>query len=371
MTDLNRTIRVGVVGTGQIGKWHLETYATKVNGVEVVAVCDINELEAQRVADKYKIPNVYTDFRQLLARDDIEAVDVALHNNLHRPVTVAALEAGKNVYCEKPMAGSYVDALAMYQTAQKLGHKLSIQLSTLFSKEIRAAKEIIDLGRLGKVYHARSTGFRRRGRPYVDGYGSPTFVQKGISAGGALYDMGVYHIASMLYLLGNPQVLRMSGKIYQETFIDPVRFHKSGYNVEELGAGFVRLANNVSLDVIESWAIHLDKFEGSVVVGSEGGIRLEPFGFFWNEGDLALSATGDLGDFSWRKGSIRENDDAYSGPQQHWIAALQGRVPLLPTAELALNTMLISEGFYLSEKLGREVSSDEVLDMSQSTMINL
>ena len=363
------TIRVGIIGTGQIGKWHLETYATKVKGVEVVAVCDINADEAKRVATKYNIQNVYGDYRELINRNDIDAVDVALHNNLHRSVTEAAIKAGKHVYCEKPMAGSYIDALAMYRTSKEKGKNLSIQLSTLFSSEMKAAKELIDAGRLGNIYHARSTGFRRRGRPYVDGYGSPTFVQKEISAGGALYDMGVYHIAAMLYLLGNPEILRITGKTYQETFIDTRRKELSGYNVEELGVGFISLADNITLDLIESWAIHLDKLDGSIILGSNGGIRLEPFGFFWNEGDLAMSASGDLGDFSWRKSSIRENDEAYSGPQQHWIGALQGKVPLLPTAELALNTMLISEGIYLSEKLGREVTAEEIKNQSISSAI--
>jgi predicted dehydrogenase len=76
-------------------------------------VADINEEEAVRVADEHDIPHVYTDFRELLARDDIEAVDVCLHNNLHMPATVAAVEAGKHVYCEKPMAGAYCDAEVM------------------------------------------------------------------------------------------------------------------------------------------------------------------------------------------------------------------------------------------------------------------
>lgn len=364
-------IHVGVIGAGQIGKHHIETYASKVKGVKVLAVCDINDEEAEKVAKKYDIPYTFHDFNDLLNFSEISAVDVALHNNYHCPVTVAALNSGKDVYCEKPMAGSYVDAEIMYQTAKQTGKKLSIQLSTLFSKEIRAANEIISKGLLGKLYHARSTGFRRRGRPYVDGYGSATFVQKSIAAGGALYDMGVYHIASILYLLGNPEILRVTGKTYQETSIDTKRFTESGYNVEEMGVGFVHLENGMTLDIIESWAVHLDKFESSVILGSNGGLKLDPFSLFWNEGDLAMNANADLDDFVWRKSSIREDTYAYVGPQQHWIAALQGSVPLLPTAELALKTMLISEGIYLSEKLGREVTAEEIRQKSVSTAIKI
>jgi len=363
-------VRIGIIGVGQIGKHHLDRYR-KIEDAEIVALADINEAEAQRVSQVYGIPNVYTDFRKLLERDDIVAVDVCLHNNLHRPVTVAALEAGKHVYCEKPMAGAYCDAEAMYRTAQAMGRRLSIQLNTLFSNETKAAKALIDEGLLGRLYHARSTGFRRRGRPYVDGYGSPAFVQKHVAAGGAMYDMGVYHIANMLYLLGNPEVIRISGKTYQETEMDPARKQLSGYDVEELGLGFVKLQDGITLDIIESWAIHLDQFEGSYVVGSAGGVRLEPFGFYRCIGDLDLNCTADLDGFDWRIHNVREGGSAYDSPQHHWIAVLQGRVALLPTAELALNTMLISEGIYLSDKLGREATAEEVKASSQSTAIKL
>ena len=366
----NKTIHIGIIGVGQIGKQHLENYQ-KIEDAEVVAIADIDEQEAIRVSQVYDVPHVYTDFRELLQRDDIQAVDVCLHNNLHMPVTVAALEAGRHVYCEKPMAGSYRDAETMYRTARKLNRKLSIQLRTLFFKETKAAKALIDEGLLGNLYYARSTGFRRRGRPYVDGYGNPPFVQKRHSGGGAMYDMGIYHVANLLYLLGNPEVLRISGKVYQETAMDPVRRELSGYDVEELGLGFVRLEHGITLEIVEAWAIHLDRFEGSYVVGSKGGMRLEPFGFYRSMGDLDLDSVANLDRFDWRLHALRENADAYDGAQQHWVAALQGRVELLPTAELALNTMLICEGIYLSDSLGREVTADEIKTSSQSTAVKL
>ncbi len=365
-----RTIRVGLIGTGQIGTRHIDKYS-QMPDVEIVAVCDIDEPKMQRVAGKYGITNLYTDFRKLLARDDIEAVDICLHNNLHAPATIAALEAGKDVYCEKPMAGSFLDAETMLQNAQRLGRRLSIQLNTLFAKEVRAARELIDAGTVGKIYHARSAGFRRRGRPFVDGYGSINFVQKDISAGGALYDMGVYHIASMLYLIGNPAVERISGKTYQEMPMDAERQARSGYNVEELGLGFVRMANNLTFDIIEAWAVQQEKFEGSMIFGSQGGIRLEPFGYYSSTGDVDLNATVDLKSYLGRKALLRDNEDAYESAQRHWIGALQGRVELLPSAELALNTMLISQGIYLSEQLGREVTVDEVRELTHSTALKI
>jgi len=114
------------------------------------------------------------------------------------------------------------------------------------------------------------------------------------------------------------------------------------------------------LDIIEAWAIHLNTFEGSFVLGSEGGVRLDPFGYYRNIGDMEASVCIDLGSFDYRQHTVHCVGDAYDSPQHHWVAALQGRAELLPTDEIALNAMLISEGIYLSNRLGREVRADEV-----------
>ena len=371
--DTPAPVRIGIIGCGQIAQSHLSNYA-KIPEATVVACADIKPEAADTTAKTFGIPNVYYTAEEMLRRDDLDAIDVCLHNNLHMPGTVAALESGRHVYCEKPMAGSYRDAVTMLETAKASGKKLHIQLAGLYNDETRAAKELIDAGALGDIYHARSTGHRRRGRPYVDGYGKPAFVQKQNSGGGALYDMGVYHISEMLYLLGNPQVERVTGKTYQKIRMDEARRASAGYSVEELGMGFVRFAGDLSLDIIEAWAIHLDAMEGSCVVGSEGGIRLKPFGFFRSYGDLDVNGTADLSSANYRWRKLRSDDgdtDSRGSSQRHWVAVLQGKAELLPTAEIALNTMLISEAIYLSQHYGREVTADEVREASASKAIPL
>src|SRR5688572_1502082 len=368
----SRPVRIGVIGAGIIGQVHLHTYKEKLpRDAQLVAVSDINETTARAAGERFGIANVYTDFRKLLARDDVDAVDVCLHNNLHRPVTELALQAGKHVYCEKPMAGSYRDAAAMLETARQTGKKLAIQLSTLFANETRAARELIDAGELGELYHARSTGHRRRGRPFVDGYATPAFVQKRNAAGGALFDMGVYHIAQILYLLGNPRVTRITGKTYQKLDMDPKRRKESGYDVEELGLGFVRFEGDLTLDVIEAWAMNLDKLDGSTILGTKGGLRLDPFGFFRSYGNLDIDGTANLNAANYRWTMVVGDHAYYAGSQQHWVAALQGKVDLIPSAELALNTMLISEAIYLSDQRGCEVTAEEVVTASGSTAVKV
>ena len=357
---------VGIIGVGQIGKVHLETYLSMPN-VSVDAIAGHDPARTEAVASQYNIPFWTTDFRALLDKKEIEAVSVCLHNNLHMPVSVAALQAGKHVYCEKPIAGSYRDGAQMLETARTQNRVLSIQLSDLFSIETKAALEAIRNGWLGTPYLAHASGFRRRGRPFVDGYGTPSFVQKEIAGGGALFDMGIYHIANMLYLLDNPRPLRISGRVFQQTAMDAARKAASHFDVEEVATGLVNLEKNIALSLIEAWAMHLDQLEGSYLTGTQGGIRLKPFGLFRSLGDLDINSSADLSAFDFRFKHVRSGSDVFAGPQQHFIAALQGKTSLIPTAEIALNTMLISEGIYLSEKLGREVTADEVVAGSVSS----
>lgn len=367
---MSERIRIGIIGCGQISQQHMANYK-ELAGAEMVAFCDANRAAAEAASAKYGPGDVYTDFREVLAREDIQAVDVCLHNNLHMPITVAALRAGKHVYCEKPMAGSYRDAVAMRDAMLETGKNLHIQLGKLYENATRATIELIEGGYLGDVFHARSAGFRRRGRPYVDGYGTPNFVQKKQASGGALYDMGVYHISQVLYLLGNPEVARITGKTYQKIEMDAKRREISNYDVEEFASGFIRFADDRSMELTESWAANLDDFGGSYLLGSKGGVRLSPFAFFQNLGNIELNATANLGSASYRWHNVQGDGHLYDSSQGHWIAALQGQVDLLPTAEIALNTMLVSEGIYLSERLKREVTAEEVLEHSVSTAIAL
>lgn len=357
---MKEKIRIGIIGVGQIGKVHVARYKD-VPEAEIAAVADLRSDEAARVAQENGIPAVYTDYRELLARDDIDSVDVALHNRLHAPVTIAALEAGKNVYCEKPMSWTYAEARAMYDTAQRTGRKLHIQLNTIYAPEARAARRLIEAGHLGEIYYAKSSHYRRRGRPYVDGYGTPQFVQAEAAGGGAMLDMAVYHISRMLWLLGNPELVTVSGSAYQKLDnIYPDRRQGSGYNVEELGMGLARLAGGITYFIEESWAIHADQPDGDHIFGTHGGLRVEPLGYFTTLADMEMDATFDLKSADWRWHQCNPMEMAYDHSQRHWVWAQLGRVPLLDTAGLALRTAQITEGIYLSSQLGREVTAQEI-----------
>ena len=186
-----RTIRVGLIGTGQIGTRHIDKYS-QMPDVEIVAVCDIDEPKMQRVAENTAspicIPIFASCWRGTISKLWISACTTTCTLRQRSPRW--KLEKTCTAKSQWRVPSWTPKRCSRPRSAWAAG--LSIQLNTLFDKEVRAAKELIAAGTVGKIYHARSAGFRRRGRPFVDGYGSINFVQKDISAGGALYDMGEY-----------------------------------------------------------------------------------------------------------------------------------------------------------------------------------
>jgi predicted dehydrogenase len=366
---MGERVRIGVIGVGQIGTHHLTAYRD-IPEAEVVAVADLFPEKLEAAHQRFGIQDTYADFRTLLERRDIQAVDVCVHNNKHAPISIVALRAGKHVYCEKPMAGTFRDAQDMLAEARAQGRKLHVQMGTVYAPETRAAKRLIEEGALGRITYARSFGYRRRGRPFVDGYGTANFVDPSISAGGALYDMGIYHIAQILHLLGNPAVRTVTGAAHQALDMYEDRRRFSGYGVEEMGLGWVRLEGGISFDIEETWAVHHDGQESSKILGSKGGLKLEPLTFFSSMADMPASSSFDLAGSVARWRECFPETVWYESSQRHWVGALLERVSLLPTAEYALNTALVSEGIYLSSREERELTADEIREKSVSTAID-
>ena len=370
-TGKAREIRVGIIGTGIIAHTHMEGYQP-IPGVTVVAACDIDRAKREAFCARYGIEHQYDDYRELLARDDLDLVDVCLHNNLHAPIAVAVMASGRHCYCEKPMAGSYRDAVAMRDAAQHFGVHLHIQLAMIYGGQVRAARALIAGGHLGELYHARSYGYRRRGRPYVDGYAEKAFVSERWAGHGALYDMGVYHISQMLYLLGRPQLERVSGATYQKLAMDEARRAESGFDVEEMGVGFAKYEGGLTLDVLETWAAHTLPFPPSTLYGARGGLRLEADGRVALqhevEGYMADTLL-DVGGKDYRDRRFDSDFAHHENSQAHLIAALRGECEAIDTAGLALDTMLVSEGIFLSNQLGHELTAEEIRELSVSNAL--
>ena len=340
-------LKAGVVGAGIIGKSHVRRYMEMRGDVELTALADINEAEAQRVAQANGIPRVFSDYRDLLAVDEIDTVDVCLPNFLHAPVSIAALEAGKHVYCEKPMARTGAEAQAMYEAAQKAGKQLHVQMGTVFTRETKAAKRLIEDGALGRVYYVKTSHGRRKGRVYVDGYATTHFVQKEKSGGGTLADTGIYNMARMVYLLDMPEPETASGSVFTEIPMDEKRRADSGFDVEEFAAGVVRFKNDVTMVVEEAWAA-FGEFDGDKLFGSLGGLRLNPFTLYTDLYGMDANVSFNLDSYERRLRERGQSSAGYDDSQRHFVWSVLERIEPIDTGRIGMIVAQITSALYES-----------------------
>lgn len=392
-----KELRIGIIGTGMISHRHMTVWS-KIPNTKVVAAAEIEEGKLKAWGEQYHIPEdcLYTDFREMLKRDDLDCIDVCVHNNLHTPVAVAVMKAGYPCYSEKPMAATYADAKILYDAQKTYGQKLAIQISSIYNLQTRYARKLVEEGKLGKIYHARSVGHRREGRPGMDmPEFSRDFINKKVGGHGPLGDLGIYHLAQMLYIMGMPELESVYGFNSADYYQDQ-RLLPNGltYEVEDLSVGLARFKEGISLDIYEDWAMHMDDVGSSFIAGTMGGIKL--IDVDTTGGELAMKEDGKIiggGEvqvptlqlFGYEDGQMiskviecqsngkREvlvdpRMKLYNDNQVHWAAYVRGELDektRIDSPYIALQTAKLSEGIILSHKLGRSVTADEIEVMSE------
>lgn len=292
-TTSPQVLRVGVVGLGWAGETHIKSYIATPN-VEVVAVADPRSERLQEIGKTYNIPHLYTNYEELIARDDLDIVSVATPNHLHMPVAVGALQSGKHVLSEKPLARSLAEGEAMVKAATENRRVLKVAFNHRQRGDVQVLKSVIEQGGLGRVYHAKASWMRRNGIPGMGGW----FTTREMAGGGPLIDLGVHVLDMALYLLNEPEVVAVSAATYAE--LGPRGRGSRGdrtasiYEVEDLATAFVRLADGVTLLLEASWAVygrHNDDF-GVALYGTEGGAEIDIKNYDWQNTLRIFTDTG-------------------------------------------------------------------------------
>lgn len=208
---MSNPLKVGIVGAGGITRAHLPAYLERPDKVQLNAVCDLVEPLAQELAKKAGIDAVYLDMDKMLREADIEAVDICTTHNAHAPLAIAAAEAGKHVICEKPMAISVQECRDMIAAADKAGTTLMVAQHLRYAPEARAAKSLLDEGKLGTIEAVRTElfGGGMRGRRRRRRQGERWMQDARRSGGGMMMSEQVHHIDLLRYYAGN--VKRVNG----------------------------------------------------------------------------------------------------------------------------------------------------------------
>ena len=257
MSDI---LRIGIIGCGGIANGKHMPALKKQKDVQMVAFCDIIEERAVKAAKDYGTPDAktYTDYKKLLEDKTIDVVHVCTPNKEHSFITIDALEAGKHVMCEKPMAKTYAEAKAMLDAAKRTGKKLTIGYQNRHTPQALYVKQACDEGVLGDIYYANAIALRRRAVPTWG-----VFLNEDEQGGGPLIDIGTHALDLTLWCMNNYKPKMVVGTKYRKLADQTQTANAWGdwdpkeFTVEDSAFGFVVMENGATIILQSSWALNI------------------------------------------------------------------------------------------------------------------
>jgi predicted dehydrogenase len=356
----NRIVRIGIIGCGGIANGKHMPSLSKLKNVQLVGFCDIIESKAIEAAKKYGTEDakVYTDYKELLKDVSIEVVHVLTPNREHSFITIDALEAGKHVMCEKPMAKTSAEARAMLETSKRMGKKLTIGYQNRYRDDSQYLNAVCREGDLGNIYFAKAHAVRRRGVPTWG-----VFLNEEEQGGGPLIDIGTHALDLTLWMMDNYKPKYAVGTTYHELADtknaanpwgswDPEKF-----TVEAAAFGFIVMENGATIILESSWALNTlqHKTDATTLCGTKAGadmmdglrINGERFSRLY-ELKPDLSAGG-AAFYDGVKESPADRE------ARLWIDAVINDKELVVKPEQALVVTQILEAIYESAKTGQPV----------------
>jgi len=283
-TDNGKKVKVGIIGTGWIAEAHAVGYK-QMEDVEIVAAADLVPGKAEKFCKDNGLEGVrcYESGHAMLEAEELDAVSICTYNCQHAPCAIDALEHGVHVMLEKPFTVTVEEAVEVMRAEKKSGKILTIGFQPRMSANMQRIKQIVESGELGKVYYIQSGGGRRAGIPTP--YGT-SFIAKETGGIGAMGDIGCYSLDMLLNAVGYPKPLTVTG--YTSDFFgkDPATYpghpeYAEAFGVDDFAAGFVRLEGGIMLDFRISWAMHMDTAGDTLILGTNGGLRI-PSTECWN-----------------------------------------------------------------------------------------
>ncbi|PPA70446.1 Gfo/Idh/MocA family protein [Jeotgalibacillus proteolyticus] len=371
---MSRKIKIAIIGCGGIAKGKHMPSLSKINHVELVAFCDVILERAEKAAADYGVQDakVYQNYRELLQDETIEVVHVLTPNESHAEITVAALDSGKHVMCEKPMAKSAEEAAQMVEAAKRSGKKLTIGYNNRFRPDSQHLKKICENGDLGEVYFAKAHAIRRRAVPTWG-----VFLDEEKQGGGPLIDIGTHALDLTLWLMDNYKPKTVMGSAYHKLSQkkdaanawgpwDPEKF-----TVEDSAFAFIVMENGATITLEASWALNsleVDEAKCSLS-GTEGGadmkdglrINGENFGKLYTT-NVELGAGG----VAFFDGKTESDADLEA---RLWIDTLLHDTDPIVKPEQALVVTKIIEAIYESAKTGNAVHFEEQPEFSSPKLL--
>jgi predicted dehydrogenase len=344
-----KPFRVGFIGAGGISHAHADNLK-KVPGVELVCAADVNEKGLQTFKEKQGVARVYSDYREMLAKEkgNLDAVSVCTPNGLHAPNSIAALEAGLHVIVEKPMSMNAAEGQAMIDAATKAGKHLVVGFQWRFDPKTTMLKRQADDGVFGAIKYVRVQALRRRGIPNWGVFG-----RKDLQGGGPMIDIGVHVTEMAHYVMGSPKPVAASGMTATYLGDKPSdissmwpNWDTKTYTVEDLAVGFVRFDNGAVMVIESSFAAHIEKDVWTFqVMGEKGGATFDPLQIFKDEhGYMWNAVPGHVG-----------GDGHFFAKMKHFVEVCRDGRRNDSSGEHGLMVQKILDGIYVSAEQKKEV----------------
>jgi len=256
-------IRVGLIGCGGISRAHARGYLQSPDLFEVVACCDERLELAKERGEQLGAKVVTADYREVLAREDVDAVDICLPHHLHAEVAVAAAEAGKHILVEKPIANTLEEADAMIEAARRAGVVLMVAHNERYMPVYRKAKELIEQGALGRIFLARADH-----NQFVQVGQRHWLKSKEAAGGGALIGSGIHRVDILRWLVG--EIV----KVWHRQVAVPERFSDE---VEAASVTLFEFANGAIGELTCNWSAYAAPsapwYELLWIYGTEGSLH--------------------------------------------------------------------------------------------------
>jgi len=352
---LKERVGIALIGAGAISlAHHLPAYEKLRNEgiVDIVAVADANESSAKAAGEKFDIPNVFTDYCELLKLPDVDAVDICTPNFLHKQPALDAFAAGKHILVEKPLALNGIEGAEMVEAGKRANRLLQVGFNLRFQPTSLAIRRLVDAGKFGEFYYARAHALRRRGVPTWG-----VFTNKEKQGGGPLIDIGVHILDLSLWLLGHPKVLSVSGKTYRKfgnrvgIYNDFGSWNPETFTVEDFAVGQVKFENGATLALESSFVANIPKNDVSAtLLGTDAGLyldMLEPINT-----RIYGEESGTLFDTQF---PIQKGDSPYELEIRSFVNSIREDKPSLVPGEQALLVSQILDGIYQSSETGKEI----------------
>ena len=342
-----QVIRVGIIGCGKIAQVrHIPEYLANPNA-EIVGYYDWNESRAQEMADKFG-GKVYKDVESLLANPEIDAVSVCVANAMHADVAIKALEAGKHVLGEKPMATSLEECIAMVEAAKKAGKELMIDQNQRLAPAHVKARELILQGLIGTVLSFKTT-FGHGGPETWSVAGGPNtwFFDKNLSKFGAVFDLGIHKIDVIQYIL-NDRIKTVTAKL---ATLDKRNSEGELIAVDDNAMGIYTTEHGVLGSVTASWTYYGEEDNTTYIYGNKGIMKI------YANKQYALEVILRTGEkIHYEIGEIQTNDNqTKSGIIDEFINVLLEKRPSLCDADSVLHSMKVTFASIESSETNREI----------------